>query len=61
MAWADVTPTTSEWTVTNPTATIWDGGATQWDLNGNVYTTLWDNIDNTWANQTGTSVIWTDV
>lgn len=58
--WSAATTNASSWYRENPTETTWDGGTTFWDLNGNVYDTLWDNIDNTWADQAGNSVTWTD-
>lgn len=60
MAWSEQAGTSATYYVTNPTETTWDGGATFWDLSGNVYTTLWDNIDDTWSTQAGNSVTWTE-
>lgn len=59
--WSAATTNTSLWYAQNPTETTWDAGATYWDLDGNVYQTLWDNIDDTWADTTPTATTWTDV
>lgn len=59
--WSAATTNTSLWYAQNPTETTWDGGTTYWDLDGNVYQTLWDNIDDTWADTTPTATTWTDV
>ena len=60
MAWSEQTGTSTTYYVKNPTETTWDGGSTFWDLSGNVYQTLWDNIDDTWAAASTTSAIWTE-
>jgi hypothetical protein len=59
--WADAATNASLWYTQNPIETTWDGGSTYWDLFGNTYNTLWDNIDDVWADETGNSVVWTDV
>lgn len=59
--WSTATTNASTWFVQNPEETTWDAGATFWDLNGNVYITLWDNIDNTWADQASNATTWSDV
>ena len=58
--WSAASTSSSLWYAQNPAETTWDSGTTFWDLDGNVYQTLWDNIDETWADQTGNSVTWTD-
>ena len=47
--WQDVVTNASAWYCQNPTETTWDTDATFWDLDGNVYVTLWDNQDDTWS------------
>lgn len=56
--WDDASTNSATWYVKNPTETIWDGDATFWDQNGNVLTTLWDNIDDTWTDEPGNPVTW---
>lgn len=58
--WSTAANNAALWYLQNPTETTWDLGATYWDLDGNVYDTLWDNIDDTWSTQTGNSVTWTE-
>ena len=56
MSWSDVTPNSSTWNVKNPTETVWDSGTTSWDLNGNVYSTFWDGIDNAWSTASNNAI-----
>lgn len=58
--WSTVTGNASIWQVVNPTETTWDTNTTFWDLNGNVYTTIWDDKDNTWGDVTTNPATWTD-
>jgi hypothetical protein len=59
--WQEVTGNDAIWYCQNPEETTWDSNATFWDLDGNVYKSLWDNIDNTWSEEAGTTVTWTEV
>ena len=58
--WSTVATNAATWYVQNPDETTWDSDSTFWDLNGNVYNTLWDNIDNTWAAASTNSTTWTE-
>ena len=58
--WSAATTNSSTWYAQNPTETTWDGEATYWDLDGNVYQTLWDNIDDTWSAATTNLTTWSD-
>lgn len=58
--WAAASTNASTWYVQNPDETMWDTDATFWDLDGNVYKTLWDNIDNTWTDSSTNTVTWTE-
>ena len=41
--------------------TVWDSGATEWDLNGNVATAYWDKPDLTaYSTESGDTPIWVD-
>lgn len=61
MAWADQTGTASIYYRVNPDETIWDGGSTFWDLNGNIYDTVWDDKDNSYSAATTNTATWSDV
>lgn len=60
--WSDASTNTALWYTQNPTATIWDGGATNWDSDGNVFSTLFDAKDTIWscANNKENPSSWTD-
>jgi len=59
-SWTDAPTTESLWAVQNPTATTWDNGSTSWDLEGNVLTTVWDGVDDVWADEAGSPTTWVD-
>lgn len=59
--WSDATTNASVWSCINPVESEWDAGASQWDLVGNVYTTLWDVNDDTWSDATTNTVTWSDL
>jgi len=40
----------------NPTESVWDAGATSWDVAGNVELTLWDVITTSFSVLSGNSV-----
>lgn len=56
--WVEASSISSTWNVLNPEATVWDAGATTWDLDGNVNRTVWDGVDTAYTDQTGTTVTW---
>lgn len=47
--WSDATANAINWYHVNPTETTWDSDTTFWDLTGNVYETVFDVIDTTYA------------
>ena len=57
--WTDAPTNDATWFLVNPTESTWDTETTFWDLDGNSYITLWDNIDDEWVEQTGNAVTWT--
>lgn len=58
--WSDASTNSALWYTVNPTSTVWDAGATSWDLDGNVYNTVWDDKDTVYSDATTTSVTWSD-
>ena len=44
----------------NPTESVWDAGASSWDIIGNAELTLWDVITTSYSEQSGSSSIWTE-
>ena len=50
------------YTTTNTTIqTTWDGGATTWDLQGNVVNTYWDESDPAYSNAATNTISYNDV
>lgn len=56
--WSDTSANTAIYYHVNPTETTWDSESTFWDLQGNVYETLFDVIDDTWADVSANSATW---
>ena len=60
MAWEEETVITQEYSLDNQGGTIWDGGATRWDVKGNVETTIWDKIAPNYQTEAENTAIWTE-
>jgi hypothetical protein len=61
MTWTNARIQAAElWTFPQETETIWDGGATLWDLGGDVARTYWDatKILELWAPKGAVQVTW---
>lgn len=56
--WSDATVNTSVWYAQNQTPTTWDSNATFWDLDGNVYRTVFDVNDTTYSDATVSAAIY---
>ena len=44
----------------NPTESVWDAGASSWDILGNAELTLWDVVITSYSQQSGNSLNWTE-
>lgn len=52
----EATGNTAAYNQSNPTESIWDSGASSWDLTGNVESSLWDVILQAYAASSGNTI-----
>lgn len=60
MTFTEVPGTTVTYNQDNPTETVWDGGASKWDVIGNTVTSFWDTSTTNYTRQSGASTPWTE-